>query len=213
MRRELHQPPYAEREHAGNEQVVLDRLLHAVGPPRAVVEAQDGLRALRQPQQRHLHHLRDRGQNSHRADRKVAAVLLQGDVERHGQQALGRLHDKGRRAQRDRGQQQLAVDAEKLFAQPQGALLPGQEFDHPRRRDRLRNDGRDRRAAHTHAEYKDEHRVEHNIEHRADQHGLHRHAGFALRGDKPVEAERSHNENRTQHIDVQILHRIGQGIL
>ena len=212
MRCKLHQSPHAERKHAGNQQIIPDDFFHAAGPPRAVVEAQDRLPALRQPQQRHLHHLRDRGQNGHCADGEVAAILLQGDVERHGQQAFSGLHDKRRRAQRNRRHQQLTVKPEELPAQPQGTLLPVQELDHPQRGDRLRNDGRNRRAAHAHAEQEDKYRVEHDVEHCADQHGFHCNAGLSLRGDKAVEAERGHHEDRTQHIDIQILHRIGQRI-
>ena len=89
MRCTLHQTPHAEGEHAGDEQVVFNDLPHAVSPLGAVIITEDGLCALRQTEQRHLQHLRDRGQDGHGADGQITAVLLQRNVEGHGQQAFG----------------------------------------------------------------------------------------------------------------------------
>ena len=88
MREQLHSCPDRKREHERRREIQLHDALHAVGPLRAAGVAEDGLRALRESGQRQLHHLRHRGQDGHRADGCVAAVLLQRYVERDGEQAF-----------------------------------------------------------------------------------------------------------------------------
>ena len=112
MRRELHHRPDGKREHEREQQVELHDLLHAVRAFRAAGVAEDGLRALRQTGQRQLHHLRHRGEDGHRADRRIAAVFLQRHVERDGEQAFGGLHDERRSAEADRRAKERPVNAE-----------------------------------------------------------------------------------------------------
>ena len=212
LRRNLHRQPQRRRIGDAGEQQQPKGPFDALGVPRPVVIADDRLRALRQPDEREhgkLHHAR---QNRHRADGRVAAVLIERGVEADGDDALGRLHDKRREAEREAGEKNFRREAQTSRTQPQRRLFAGQEQNDPDRRDRLRQNRRQRRAAHAHIKRKDKDRVEHDVAQRADQNG--EHTGFrkALRGDKGVEAEGELHKKRPGRVDAHIRQGVLDGI-
>ena len=104
---------------------------------RAVVIAQDRLRALRDPLQGQERKLHDAREDGHGADGDIAAVAGQRGIEADGEHALARLHDKRRRAEAHAGQDEPRALQEVLHAQLQDAFFAEQEQHDPQARHAL----------------------------------------------------------------------------
>ena len=210
---ELDERPERDRVDQAHPEQQAKRLAHACGVFRAEVVARDRLRALPDALQRQhgkLHHARE---DRHRADGDVAAVLEQGGVEAHGDDALARLHRERRQTERHARQDEPGRDEEVLTPEVQKRLLPAQERQHPRAREPLREHGRQRRAAHTHVQREDKDRVENDVRRRTDEHRVHTCLGKTLRRDEGVHAERELDKERSERINMQVVGGIADGVL
>ena len=209
---ELDEQPERDGVDQAHLQQQVERFTHAVGVLCAEVVARDRLCALTDALQRQhgkLHHARE---DRHGADGDVAAVLEQGSVEAHGDDALARLHRERGQAERHARQDELRRDEEVFPPQAQKRLLPAQEHQHPRAREPLREHGRQRRAAHAHAQREDEDRVEDDVRRRADEHRVHTHLGKALRRDERVHAQRELDKERAECINMQVVSSVVNGV-
>ena len=166
-----------------------ERFAHTLSVPRAVVEAHNGLRALRETVQE-LHAETHRGRKDrHRADGGISGEAEERHIEAHRDEVFRDLHEERREPERETGEKEPHVRQKVLRAQPQRRFFRAEETHDPRARNGLREDRCERRAAHAHAEREHEQRVEHDVERRADRHGEHARCGKALRGDEGVEPE------------------------
>ena len=210
--KELHQRPQQTGiEQAGPQQQEIG-FLHPVPLAGAVVVADDGLGALAQTLQRQHGKLHDAGQDGHGTHRQISAVLQQGRVEGHRDDALTGLHNKGSGTQRHTGKQHGRGEPDGLLAQPQEGPLAEQKGQHPDAGERLGQDGGQGSAPHSHAEQEDEDRVQHDVGHRADEHRQHAFLGEALGGDEGVHAQRYLHKEGAHRIDVHIDDRIVDGV-
>ena len=205
------QPQQRGIGNAGNQQQP-EGLADAPDVARAEVIADDRLRALRQSLQRQHGELHHGGEDGHRADGDVAAVLQQRGVEADGQHAFGRLHHERGQPQQNAGRDQTRLNAEVAQLQAQHAFFAGDEQHHPYGRHRLRQHRCDCRALYAEVERKNEERVEHDVAERADEHRQHADLRKPLRGDERVHPERELNEQRAERVNAHILLCIADGI-
>ena len=96
-----------------------------------------------------------------------------------------------------------------MFPKAQRRLFSAQKEDHPRRGDRLREDGRDGRALDAHFKDEDEEGIERDVDDRPCRHRHHAVLGVALHVDEAVHARREHYERRADEIDVEVFRGVG----
>ena len=187
-----------------------------MGIPRAEIVTHDGLCALRQPVERHIGKLHHACQHRHRTHGHISAVAQEGGIEADGNEALGRLHHKRGKPQRNARQHDLTAHAEVFASELPARLLPGEEGHHPHGRHRLREHRRQRgkrRPRHAHVKHKNKHRVERSVEQRTEEHRFHTHGGKTLRRDVGVHTKRELNKNRAEGVNTHIVKRVAHGVL
>ena len=211
-RKQLDERAVGERHGERGEEQILEGLAHAVELARAIVEAHQRLHAVGIAHQRRREELDDARDDRHRADVQVAAVGHHAAVEHDLNGAFGEDHRKRRDAQRHRRAHDGQAEADLPGTQPYLGAPPRQERDDPDAGATLGDDGGQRRAAHAQAQHEDEQRIERDIERRADDHGDHRLARVALRGDERIEAEDELDKRRAQQIDGEIVRCVGQRV-
>ena len=140
---------------------------------RAVVEADDCRRAIRDRHDRRLRNLANRVEHGHDADVNIAAEGAQRRVAGDLHQTVRERHDKARHAEGGDAADAGEVRPEAAKTDFQLGLPPGQEAQHPQGGKRLRNHGRDGRTAHAEVQCKDKHRVKHDVCDRAHDNGQH----------------------------------------
>ena len=179
----------------------------------AQIIADDGLRGVRQPLDGQRDDVSQGVERRHDADIHIAehdaAHALQGRVagDLHG--SVGGVHHKARRAERNDALQNARFGLEILFAEAERRLLSAEEKQHPRRRDCLREDGRDGGALDAEAEGEDEEGVERDVDDRSRRDRYHAVFGVALHVDEAVHARCEHHERRADEIDVEVFRGVG----
>lgn len=178
-----------------------ERLRDALRIACAVVIAEDGLRACRDAAERH-------GDDEHKAlhDRRArdehiavrAAVSAQHDVHRDEQHVIQRNNERRRETDLHNTAHPAGID--RLPGDADRRLAAEQKAQDIRRRADLGKHGRERRAAHTHVQRKDENRVERDIDRRAEHDRPHGRRGKALTHRDLVEAVAHHREHRARDI-------------
>ena len=79
-----------------------------------------------------------------------------------------------------------------------------QEAQHPGARERLRQNGRQCRAAHAHAEAENKDGIQNDVGHRTDEHRQHARAGKALGGDESIHAQRKLDKDGADCVQIHV---------
>lgn len=123
-RKKLNKKPDRHRITQAGAQQAGKRLAHTLGIPRAEIVTHDGLCALRQPVERHIGKLHHACQHRHRTHGHISAVAQEGGIEADGNEALGRLHHKRGKPQRNARQHDLTAHTEVLRLSCQRVFFP-----------------------------------------------------------------------------------------
>ena len=201
-------------EHKAQQHDILFRAHHAFSISRAVVIAQNGLRARCDAAERHGDDQHKALQNGRARDQHItvrSAVFAQHDVNRDQQHIIQR--DDERRRQADLHDTPQPACVQRLPRDADQRAVTEQEAKRIGRRAHLRQHGRQRGPLHPHIQQKDKHRVEHNIDRRAQHDRAHRRARKALAHHNLVHAAAEQREHRAQHIGCEIRLRIRPELL
>ena len=184
-----------------------ERLFYAIIAPVTVVIAHDRDDPLPESRHRDAHELYRALQHRKSADVYVA-VILQTAVQNEADKALRACHDEWCGAKSKYRPDNASVKAQISFFEPERRFGRGEESNHPRRAERLRNDGCKRRTSDTHSRGIYEQRVKHDVQKRADYDRQHTYPGSALSIYKRVQPRRKHHKQRARHINRKVVHRI-----
>ena len=179
---------------------------------RAVIVADHRLDAAGKAVVQGKNDLHDAVEDGHGAHIQVAAIGLQAVVQHQGDGAFGDLHDKGGDTQSGDAADHIPPGTEIPQLQPQVGPGRGQKAHHPQGAEALGEHGGQSGAPDAHIQGKNEDGVQKDIAHGADEYRAHGHLGFALAGNKGVEAHGQLHEQGAHQIDGQVLVGKGKGL-
>ena len=158
----------------------------------------------------HLHHRAGDGHGSHG---DVAAIALEGGVERDIQQRLRGLHHEGGHPQRKHRGHEAPAGPQGILSEAQGRLLPREEPHHPDAGNSLGDHGGQGRALHAHIQTVDENGVQDDVADSTNQYGAHTDRGKALGGDKQVHPQSHHYKQGPAGVDAHVGQGVDDGLL
>ena len=123
-------------------------------------------------------------------------------------EAVGRLHDKARKAQAQDSARPLPLNMDSGQPELLQGLFPRQKAQHPRRGHTLADHRRQCRAPDPHVERKNKNRIQGDIDDRPQNRRHHADPGKPLGVDIAVQAGSQHGKNRPDQIDAKILIRV-----
>ena len=188
-----------------------DGLAHPAVQPRAVVKAHYRLCAVAQTVDGHEEHLPQGVDDGHHAHIQVPAIALEGGVAHDLHQTVGHVHKEAGQAKGHDALDPPGLEGEIPQFQGEQRPPPGEEFQHPGRRDGLGDDGGQGRPLHPHVQQKDEDGVQDDVHRRPQHHRHHAHRAKALGVDEGVHAEAYHHKQGAHEIDGHVVVGIGEG--
>ena len=160
---------------------------------------------------RHEEHLPQGVDDGHHAHIQVPAIALEGGVAHDLHQTVGHVHKKAGQTQSHDALYPPGLQRQTAELQGEQGPPPGEEFQHPGRRDALGDDGGQGRPSHPHVQQEDEDGVQHDVHRRPQHHRHHAHRTKALGVDKGVHPQADHHEQGAHEIDGHVVVGIGKG--
>ena len=196
----------------GEDDGLLQHLVHAVGQLGAEVEAGDGLHALTDAQHDHDEEERDAVDDAVGRNRHVAAVTGQTLVDEDDHEAGAELHGEGRHADAEDALHDALPQSVDARMQMNHVTLVRQDRGHIDERHNLRQHRGDGRTLDAHAEAEDEERVEDSVDHHRRDRCRHRHMRMSRTAQRRVQTqvEMRHHiaQQDDEHVVVGILQRV-----